>query len=272
MKKIFGVLICCLFYLTFIDLISAQSNYDFRLDNIENSKEYNKIIEFQDDILSDIYGIDLRYNEYSGPEIDFTKAVKTYNYTPEDLINNISNGTLLQNIRNNDDYSWKVPIGLREDGCDYAVVYKLPNNKFSYYTASTTKTGMKRVDYIFNQKQNFDLINGQDNEFNNIYALSISNMNMDLIVIDDKNIFSFIPFASRDDLLEIDNCKIYNSNEILEVINKYITSSSSRELFSGGSSSGVSKNNNMTYVVILILLIAIMIYILLKLKRRGSIK
>ena len=264
MKKIFGILIGCLFYLTFVDLILAQSTHNFRLDNIENSKEYDKIIEFQDDMLSDIYGTDLRYNEYPVSEIDFTKAVKTYNYTPEDLINNISNGTLLQNIRNN---SWKVPIRLRKDGCDYAVVYKLPNDKFSYYTASTTNTGMKQVDYIFNQKQIFDLISVQNNEFNNIYALSISNMNMDLIVIDDTNTISFIPFASRDDLLEIDNGKTYKSNEMLEVINKYITSSSSRELFSGGSSYGAAKNNNMTYVVIWVLLIAIMIHILLKLKK-----
>ena len=130
---------------------------------------------------------------------------------------------------------------------------------------------MKQVDYIFNQKQNFDLISVQNNEFNNIYALSISNMNMDLIVIDDTNTISFIPFASRDDLLEIDNGKTYKSNEMLEVINKYITLSSSRELFSGGSSYGVSKNNNMTYVVILVLLIAIMIYILLKLKKRWQL-
>ena len=58
MKKIFGILIGCLFYLTFVDLILAQSTHNFRLDNIENSKEYDKIIEFQDDMLSDIYGID----------------------------------------------------------------------------------------------------------------------------------------------------------------------------------------------------------------------
>ena len=94
---------------------------------------------------------------------------------------------------------------------------------------------------------------------------------MDLIVIDDTNTISFIPFASRDDLLEIDNGKTYKSNEMLEVINKYITLSSNRELFSGGSSYGVSKNNNMTYVVILVLLIAIMIYILLKLKKRCKL-
>jgi len=36
--------------LTFVDLILAQSTHNFRLDNIENSKEYNKIIEFQDDM------------------------------------------------------------------------------------------------------------------------------------------------------------------------------------------------------------------------------
>ena len=268
MKKIFGILIYCLCCLIFVDLAVAQSNYDYRLDNIENSKEYKDIIEFQDDILSDIYGNAVGSGENSVSEIDFTRAVKTYNYTLEALLNNISNGTLLQNIRNNDNYSWKVPVGLREDGGDHAVIYKLPDDKFSYYTVSASKTGMKQVYYIFNPRQTSDLIDEENKEFNNIYALSISNMSMDLIVIDSKDAISFIPFASRDDLLEIENGKIYTSNEMSDVVNKYIKASSTGTIFSGGSASETSKNNKIIYVMISLLFAAIILYTLINFKKR----
>lgn len=242
MKKTVCFLICCLLFLIFNDSASAQSNYDYR-----------DVTDFQTDILADIYNSSTKSHLPSN--IDFTKAVKTYNFTPKDLLDNISNDTLLLSLKDNTNYSWKVPIATRADGYDYAVISKNTDGNLSIYTASTTNDGAQQVNYIFNQTQISEIISrNQINDVQNLYALSISQINMDLIVIDYQNTIDYIPFASRADLLEVDNGSLYTSVEISDVLNKYIKA---------------TNNNQFLYIAVPFVLVIVVLFVgVLLIKRK----
>ncbi len=208
MKKTIFLLICFLLFMPCSVSASSQSSYDYRKDNIEDSDEYNDIQELD-------------------KKLDYTKAVKTYNYTPNELLDIISNDTLISSIQSNTNYSWKVPIITQNDNYDYAIISKRLNGKLSYDTAKTTSDGAKQVYYIFNKNLISDLLNSYEmNDFHNLYALSISQLNMDLIVIDKQSTVSLIPFASRADLLEINNGSLYTPAKISDLVNKYIEATS----------------------------------------------
>ena len=273
MKKGISILICCLLFMVFSVSAFAQSNYDFRNDRIEDTEEYDGAVAFEDEILADIYGTSSDEKTCLSAKVDFTDAVKTYNYTPQELLDNLSENTLLSTKQSNANYSWKIPVNVRSDGYDYAVIYRLPDGTLSYYTASTTSNGAEQVDYLFNQAQISEIMSqGQISDFQNLYAFTISQINMDLIVIENQSDISFIHFASRPDLLEIKNGSIYTMEEITEIINKYLSEASLGDPLSGGSPFA-TRNNSVKYmsVVLPVAILVLLIVLLIRYRKRNKI-
>lgn len=95
-EKNFYLFLSCLLCLILGTLSLAQSNYDERKERFENSEDYNEMINFEKDILNALYPSSA--NEPMLVEIDFSKAVKTYPYTPEDLVNQLENETMLSDL------------------------------------------------------------------------------------------------------------------------------------------------------------------------------
>lgn len=212
------------------------------------------MINFEKDILNALYPSSA--NEPMLVEIDFSKAVKTYPYTPEDLVNQLENETMLSDLQSKKVYSWKVPVAARSDGYDYAVIDKHPDGSLSYSTVNTGREGAKQVDYLFNPNLISDVMAKEGiDQVNNLYVLSVSKMNMDLLVMNLQGGLVFIPFASRPDLMEMDNGLVYTSAEMMELIQKMETSSSGDALGGGDISKTEPKGNtvNQTAPIALVL-------------------
>lgn len=278
MKKYNGLFLTLLFCYMFSFTVSASSidiDYDFRDETLQDSAEYDDISSLQDNILDYLY-MDSNASTYSTEsttEIDFTNASKVFVYTPQELLTLLNSNNIVDNIQKNPNYCWKIPVANRDDGVDYAVAYTDASGNWTYYTASTTELGKNEVLYIIDP----DNINNTLSENNikyvqQMYALTISDMGMDMLIVDTGTKLFVIPYASRPDFFNLENGKAYSTTDMYEIINTYLSQQTSYVEQPSGGGAGIIENdsNLFTYVVIILLFISIFYGIILVRKKKKE--
>ena len=276
MKKYYGLFLSILFCYVFSFSVSASNTnflYDFRNETLTDFTEYDDISALQDDILDSLYTnlYDSNSSIKSNTKIDFTNATKVYVYTPQELLALLNSDNIVDNISRTSNYCWKIPVANKSDGVDYAVAYTNSSGNWTYYTASTTEFGKNEVLYIIDPDNiNDTLLKNKIEYIQQLYALTISEMSMDLLVIDTGAETFAIPYASRPDFLNLENGKAYSTTDMYEILNTYFSEQTSLSDWpSGGGASNIKADLDLsTYVVITFFFISIFSGVVILRKKR----
>lgn len=229
-------------------------NYDFRNDTINNSNDYEEINELGKEILQELYEID-NINIYNNAEreLDISDATKVLVYKSEEFIALLNNDNIMEDIRTNTNYCWKIPIE-DTDKVVYSVVYLNADNKWSFYTASSElENGKNQVEYIFEKEKIADIFSKNEIKIQQVFAVTVSEIGLDCLIIDSGTEVFIIPYAARPDFLEIINGQIYSPREMYEKINNYITDLSYEYTNEVGGGIGYNeKSNQYMYIVVVV--------------------
>lgn len=248
MKGKYLIIVLCFTILSTVTVF-AQECYDYRKENICNFEEYEEICGMEKNILGTFSHTDDTGNKKNVTKLDISKGVKVLRFDAKDFIEQLNSDAVIQYLANYDDYCWRIPVQDRgENGADYAVVYMNYSGKWSYYTTSSeNKIGSQQVEYIFD----LDLVDQilSENEMipEQLYAIGISNIGLDCIVVQSQGEIGIIPFASRPEFLGVDNGKVYSPEAMSQKIKDYLDASSydfTAENASGGGVSAKDKNDD----------------------------
>lgn len=256
MKRI-AVVLALIFLFGLLPTTVCASNvgtYDFRDDEIQSSDDFDAVEKMESAMLQDLGAVSEMTSRSTPMEIDFSNAVKVLSYTPQEIISVLESETLIASIEQHSEYCWKIPVAYSSDGVDYAVAYQNADGDWSYYTASTTQAGISQVQYLFNPNLVTECLSELDS-VDSVFALTVSEINIDLLVAASGDEIVFIPFASRPDLLTIENGKKYNAAEIRELIQTYVMTEKSAWEATGGGAGTTDKNNIHIFGVVLVILL-----------------
>lgn len=249
--------------------------YDFRNETLSDSTEFSDISLLQDDILDSLYtnSSDSASSTKNNIKIDFSEATKVFVYTPQQFLSLLDSNVIVDSILQNPNYCWKIPVSIRTDGIDYAVAYMNPSGNWTYYTASTTELGKKEVQYIIDPDNIKNTLS--QNKIDNIqhlYALTISDLAMDLLIIDTGTETFLIPYASRPEFLNLENGKAYSITDMYEILDTYLSqqTSLSNQPSGGGSGNPETHFKLSTYVTVGLLFISFFYGIRLLQKRTSN--
>lgn len=252
---------------------STDENYDFREDKLENSGDYNNVCELKDGILQALESGNAVVLQVDEMDIDVSNAVKVLRYNSEEVLPLLKQEDIIGCLQQNMDYCWKIPVEDRgEQGIDYAVAYTNMQGEWSYYTASAeTEIGKNQVGYIFDTTQVTESLSRNNIEPKQLYAITVSEISMDCIIVDTEGEPYIIPYAARPDFFNLTNGQIYTLDEIYEKIDGYLAEVSYD--FTGEEGGGAGGNDSMSpiiYVVISLLIVGAVFLIISKLLRNDK--
>ena len=234
-------------------------NYDFRNDTINNSNDYEEIDELGKEILQELYEIN-NINIYNNAEqeLDISDATKVLVYKSEEFIALLKDDNIMEGIKRNTNYCWKIPIE-DTDKVVYSVVYLNADNEWSFYTASSElENGKNQVEYIFEKEKIADIFSKNEIKIQQVFAVTVSEIGLDCLIIDSGTEVFIIPYAARPDFLEIINGQIYSPREMYEKINNYITELSYEYTNEVGGGIGYNeKSNQYMYIVVVVGLLGV---------------
>ena len=234
-------------------------NYDFRNDTINNSNDYEEINELGKEILQELNEIN-NINIYNNAEqeLDISDATKVLVYKSEEFIALLNDDNIMEGIRTNTNYCWKIPIE-DTDKVVYSVVYLNADNEWSFYTASSElENGKNQVEYIFEKEKIADIFSKNEIKIQQVFAVTVSEIGLDCLIIDSGTEVFIIPYAARPDFLEIINGQIYSPKEMYEKINNYITELSYEYTNEVGGGIGYNeKSNQYMYIVAVVGLLGV---------------
>ena len=242
---------------------SEADGYDFRADEMEDAPEIEKIKELENSILQELYTISPGIEPDNTVELDYEDAVKTYNYTPETFLELAESPQFVHDVLTNANYNWKIPVDIRDDGIDYAVVYQ-DEEGWNYYTASADDIGRQRLEYLI-YKENLDSLFPGISAAEDILVLSISDIKTDVIIVSNGETLSAVPFASSPDLLGIDNKEVYSLEEFAGKVESYLSSTQITNDYSEGGVGKASSNYIVVYFMFVLLAVSFII-----IKKKGG--
>ena len=208
--------------------VFAQESYDYREDDICNFEEYEEICGMEKNILGTFSSTDDAGITKNVTKLDISKGVKVLRFDAKDFIEQLKSDAVIQYLADYSDYFWRIPVQDRgENGADYAVAYKNNSGAWKYYTASSeNKTGSQQVAYIFDVDLVDRILSEKGIVPEQLYAIGISNIGLDCIVVQSQGAIGIIPFASRPEFLGVDNGKVYSPEEMSQKIKEYLEASS----------------------------------------------
>ena len=222
--------------------VFAQERYDYREDDICNFEEYEEICGMEKNILGTFSHAEDVGNTKNVSKLDFSKGVKVLRYDANEFVEQLKSDEIMQYLADYGDYCWRIPVQDRgENGADYAVIYKNNSGKWRYYTTrSENKIGSQQVEYIFNPDLVGQILSENEMIPEQLYAIGISNIGLDCIIVQSQGEVGIIPFASRPEFLEIVNGKVYSPEDMSKKIKAYLDTSSYDFTAEDTSGGGVS--------------------------------
>ena len=211
------------------------------------------------EILQELYEIN-NINIYNNveQELDISDATKVLVYKSEEFIALLKDDNIMEGIKRNTNYCWKIPIE-DTDKVVYSVVYLNADNEWSFYTASSElENGKYQVEYIFEKEKIADIFSKNEIKIQQVFAVTVSEIGLDCLIIDSGTEVFIIPYGARPDFLEIINGQIYSPREMYEKINNYITDLSYE--YTNEVCGGIGyneKSNQYMYIVVVVGLLGV---------------
>ena len=191
--------------------------YIYSNDHIDDPQEYQAMRAVEGQILGN-------GEETAGvAQLSLEDAVRLYLLSPEGFLLHIEKGTLSQ-VRENAGYCWKIPIYMDEETGAYKYVSfgYLDNGRFEYIVGTVPAGSYNMHEYLFYQEETLRRIyDAGVSKNSDIYVISISDVNMDIVVAEEEGRVKVIPFAARPDFLKLENGKVVSLEELAEKVREY---------------------------------------------------
>lgn len=261
------ILIVCILMCGSITVL-AQENYDYREENITDYREFNEICAMEKRILDTFVNSEDTDGAEKVQQLDFSRSVKVLSFNVNDFLTQIKSEEFIEYLANHETYTWRIPVQDRgEKGADYAVAYVNKSGKWTYYTASSeNEIGRQQVEYIFEPEQLNQILAVGKIAPDKIYALGISDIGLDCIVIEMDGTVGIIPYASRPDFFELENGKIYSLEEMGQKILNYMEETSydytANNAGGGGGVMDMAPDLQIVYIIIIAIIVGGIIFIM----------
>lgn len=118
-------------------------------------------------------------------------------------------------------YSWKVPVMETEDYYMYATVKINSIEDISVSSTIAPKKEMSDVCYIFDKELVPSILrsSGLNVDYDIVFPVYLPSISTDIVIFSANEVQYAIPFSARPELLDVENGKIYEYNEIEIKIN-----------------------------------------------------
>lgn len=271
------ILILCFIVFSPITALAVEvENYDYREEEISDFEEYEEICEMENGILETFDTNEYAVFSEKETKLDISSSVKVLTFDVNDFLVQLKSEGFIEYLENYEVYCWRIPVQDRgEKGADYAVAYVNKNGEWAYYTASSdNEIGRQQVEYIFAAEEIEQILSENKIVATKLYALAISNIGLDCIVVEMNGTVGIIPYAARPEFLGLENGKIYSQEEIGQKISNYMEESSydfTADGINGGGGGGIEdsdSNSPVVYIVIAGLMISTIIFIVLTKRRQ----
>ena len=238
--------------------LSPAMAYDYRNDRITEGESVcnaeDAIIEDLDNIASSqIQLYNTATNEGVQRNVEFENAVHVYNFTLVDFIDAL-NGDFAETLKQHEWTVWEVPVSGAKIGSEYATIGE------DGFTTSWSEEPLESMIFLHDR----DFIDAllADQRFDSVYITAIPVWSISFVTVVDGSQIRLAPFATRDDLMNVDNGTWYTAEEMTSILSDFNNGMASiPENAGGGRGSGVDYNVLFSVIAIVsgILIVALVI-------------
>jgi len=250
MKKLFSIIFCLIFVLLLpIFCFAEDSNVEKFVNNdqILNSNEFNevkKVAENSNDLIK------------SDEQFDFKAAYKEYELINYDIVSEYKKGENIESLIS-DEFNWKIPTTDQ----NLAVIKKVDNKWEVVAIENKNSSDSKIKSNIINKVSVSKAIIKETSNIKDLKYIKSEMYHTSFSYVKVENGKEFlIPYGSRPDLTGLENGKMYEASEVMDIL--YINFSIDSGNNNGGiDSSSLKENNTLNYQVIILISIIALIMI-----------
>ncbi len=244
-----------------IHAAAAETNDAIRLNaDIEEAPEYASLVRLEEELLGQLQVLAEKAKLENLPtSIDFTKMVRVF------VVDHPNSADAVTEAKESRSYYYRIPL-MVDTGYVFATASVEKGTVTGYETSMTPDKTLGQVSYLFEEGLAGDILADFEGEIDEIAVFTIPAIQTDFVSFTSEGKAYAIPFASRPDLLKLDNGEICELDQFLPCADAFLREMQGDEYEEnqGGKNTGI-----LVFIIVAVFLAATGIFFLVRKKRRS---